>query len=290
MTVAGTDGYYGSPIIKRPVWTWEIPAYFAVGGTAGASAILSGAARAIGDDELAEASARVAAVAGAASPILLISDLGRPERFLNMLRVIRPTSPMNVGAWLLSAFVPAAAVCALGTVRSVPASILLPARVCSTVLGAGMSAYTAVLVSDTAVPAWHEARDLLPYLFAGSAMAGAGAAGVLTSHDRTGLATSVATLGGVSSVAMRQLIENRGRRARESYGEGDAGRLGRWSAALIALGVAGLGFGRRRRWPGLLGAVSVLVGTFLERFSVMRAGVQSADDPRHVIGSQRDRS
>ena len=97
--------YYGLPSLKAPVWTWEIPAYFFVGGAAGAAAVVAAVARVAGADPALVRDARwLAAVGGAASPALLVSDLGRPERFLNMLRVFKLRSPMSVGAWTLVAF------------------------------------------------------------------------------------------------------------------------------------------------------------------------------------------
>ena len=95
--------YYGKPIIKEPVWKPEIPAYFFVGGLAGASAALSAAARLAGNEELARRSLFVAAAGVTASPYLLIKDLGRPARFYNMMRVFKVTSPMSVGTWIVSA-------------------------------------------------------------------------------------------------------------------------------------------------------------------------------------------
>lgn len=287
MTSSDRPGYYGSPILKRPVWTWEIPLYFAVGGTAGASAVLAQTARAIGDDELATASAYVAAVAGAASPVLLISDLGKPERFLNMLRVIRPTSPMNMGAWLLSMFVPSAIVSAVAERVGLPSWATGAARASAAATGAGMSAYTAVLVSDTAVPAWHEVRRRLPFHFAGSAMAAAGAAGVLVASDRHGLAAWTGIAGGISALVTERLVETHSPRTREAYGRGRAGRLGRMANACTALGVAGLALGGGRSLVRILGAGSLLAGAVVERFAVVQAGVQSAEDPNHVIGSQK---
>ena len=103
ITATGTEmrSYYGRPIVKEPVWTWEIPAYFFTGGLAGASSVLSSAARLAGNEELARTSLYVGAVADLVSPALLISDLGRPERFHHMLRVVKVTSPMNLGSWVL---------------------------------------------------------------------------------------------------------------------------------------------------------------------------------------------
>src|SRR5207248_5361935 len=97
------SSYYGRPIIKEPTWTWEIPTYFFTGGLAGASSVLSTAARLAGNEKLARTSLYLGAVADIVSPALLISDLGRPERFHHMLRVVKVTSPMNVGSWVLIA-------------------------------------------------------------------------------------------------------------------------------------------------------------------------------------------
>ena len=93
--------YYGRPVIKEPVWQPEIPWYFFTGGLAGASSILSLVARLGGNEELARKSLYIGAAADVVSPVLLISDLGRPERFLNMFRVFKVTSPMSVGSWIL---------------------------------------------------------------------------------------------------------------------------------------------------------------------------------------------
>ena len=101
--LAGThmDSYYGRPILKEPVWKGEIPWYLFTGGIAGASSVLHGVARLTGNHRLAKSSLYIGAVADAVSPMLLIKDLGRPERFLNMFRVFKVTSPMSVGSWIL---------------------------------------------------------------------------------------------------------------------------------------------------------------------------------------------
>src|SRR5690606_31944144 len=100
-TLHDGSSYYGRPVLKEPVWTWEIPAYFFLGGTAGAANALSLGARLTGNRELADRLSLVATAGLAASPVLLVSDLGRPERFLNMLRVFKVTSPMSVGSWAI---------------------------------------------------------------------------------------------------------------------------------------------------------------------------------------------
>jgi hypothetical protein len=98
-------GYYGLPLLKQPSWTWEIPLYFFVGGAAGAAAVVGAIADYTGADRALVRHARWIAAAGSViSPALLIADLGRPERFLNMLRVFKPRSPMSVGVWTLLGF------------------------------------------------------------------------------------------------------------------------------------------------------------------------------------------
>src|SRR4051794_22643482 len=100
-----TPSYYGLPIVKPPVWTWEIPLYFFIGGAAGASSVIAIAAQITGASPSLVRDARwIAALGAAASGPLLVLDLGRPERFLNMLRVFKPQSPMSVGAWTLTVF------------------------------------------------------------------------------------------------------------------------------------------------------------------------------------------
>ena len=283
-------GYYGRPIIEKPVWTWEIPVYFAAGGVAGASSVLAEAARAIGDDDLAMVARRAAAMAGLASPVLLVSDLGRPERFVNMLRVFRPTSPMNMGAWLLSAFVPCAVAAALprGSTRAEPLARM--AGMAAAALGPGMATYTAVLVADTAVPAWHDARLRLPALFAGSSLAGAGALATLFSRDRTGLGRAAAATGAIVSLGAAHLVEGASPAARRSFGRGRARRLGRLADVATAAGALLLRTGRGGRRRTVAGSVALLAGVVLERFAVMWAGVQSASEPQQVIEGQGRRT
>src|SRR5581483_4925059 len=156
-------------ILKPAPWTWEIPAYFFVGGLAGASATLGLGAELAGMPRLARRARLAAAVGAAACPPLLISDLGRPERFLNMLRVLRPTSPMNVGTWGLSAFGASAGAAAASDITGLARG---PGRLAGAVaglLGPPLAVYTAVLTATTAIPAWSRARPVLPFLFASGA-------------------------------------------------------------------------------------------------------------------------
>src|SRR5436190_13016123 len=164
------SGYYDVPLLKKPVWTWEVPLYFFVGGAAGAAAMIGIAAQITNADKRLVRDARWIATIGAnLSAPLLIADLGRPSRFLNMLRVFKPQSPMSVGAWTLAVFgagSTAAVFVPNKTVRNL-ASLVAAAS------GLVMSTYTGVLLGATTIPVWKEHVDLLPVHFGASALASA---------------------------------------------------------------------------------------------------------------------
>ncbi|HKV68796.1 MAG TPA: NrfD/PsrC family molybdoenzyme membrane anchor subunit, partial [Gaiellales bacterium] len=175
MTERPAEGYYGHPIIKPPVWKDEIAWYLFAGGLAGGSSALGLAARVSGNRTLARSASFTAAAAVTASPILLIKDLGRPERFVNMMRVVKPSSPMNVGTWILTVAGTAAGATAACEATDVLPRVRALAQGVAGLLGPALATYTAVLVADTAVPVWHEARRELPLVFASGAAASAGA-------------------------------------------------------------------------------------------------------------------
>ena len=284
--------YYGKPIIAEPVWSWEIPLYFFTGGLGGAAATLAAAADLSGRTTLARR-AWLCSLAGLGiSPALLISDLGKPSRFLNMLRMIKVTSPMSLGTWLLLG--------TSGAATAGAAANLLPrtigpvghvARPLACAFGSLLTTYTAVLVSDTSVPVWHEARRELPFVFAAGAAASAGAAVTLTAPaSYAGPARTLAMAGATGSLAALQTMEKRLGMHREVYEQGAAGPLGRAAKACIAAGLASIGAGGRRR-AGLsrAGVSLILAGAVLERWSVFRAGFQSARDPKYTVVPQRAR-
>src|SRR5437660_9078533 len=97
-------GYYGQPVVKPPVWTWEIPIYFFIGGLSGMSAVIASAAVLFHHVDLARTAIWLAAIGVILSSILLIMDLGRPLLFINMLRVFKHQSAMSMGVWILSTF------------------------------------------------------------------------------------------------------------------------------------------------------------------------------------------
>lgn len=293
ITAVGTEmrSYYGRPILKEPVWQPEVPWYMFTGGLAGASSVLGLAARATGNQPLAKAGLYISMGAEAICPALLISDLGRPERFLNMLRVFKVTSPMSVGSWILAASGGVTSIATgLELTRRAPRLQVL-AETVSAFLGAPLSIYTATLVSNTAIPVWHEARRELPFLFGASsaASAGAAAAAVVSPADARParrLAVGGVAVGNVVMLAMETRLGMVG----EPYRQGRAGKL---NAAAKVCTIAGASLlatsAKRSRLAAIAGGGLVLAGEAALRWSVFRAGFQSAADPKYLVEPQRRR-
>jgi Polysulfide reductase len=291
ITQRGTEmrSYYGRPVLKEPVWQPEIPWYFFSGGLAGASSVLGFLARKRGNDELADVSLAVASAADVVSPILLISDLGRPERFLNMLRVFKVTSPMSVGSWILalsSALKTAglgAHLLGWGRTRNVLGGL-------SALVGLPLTTYTGVLIADTAVPVWHEARKELPFVFGAGAGASAGAAAALFTRPRkAGPARRLAVGSALVETGLTEVMEKRLGFVGEVYEQGEAGRYGKLAKGLTLAGAAVLGLTGRTRVGAVAGSSLILAGTAAMRWSVFKAGFQSARDPRYTVEPQRAR-
>jgi Polysulphide reductase, NrfD len=290
--------YYGQPVVKEPVWTWEIPLYFFTGGMAGASAGLAFLSQLRGNDVLARRAWGVALAGVGVSPVLLISDLGRPSRFFNMLRLFKVTSPMSVGSWLLAGANTATSLAAADALlppqlrRRLPLAAVAPlARPAAAALGLPLSTYTAVLIANTSVPVWHEARRTLPFVFAGGAAASAGAAATLVCPpEHAGPARRMAVIGAVLQLtAARTMEEGLGELARP-YREGVSGRLARGAQVLTAVGGMALaGLARRSRPAAIAGAGALAAGALLERCAVYLAGSVSARDPAATVGPQRER-
>ncbi len=288
---ARPSSYYGRPILKRPVWRWPVPVYFFTGGLAGASSVVGLAARLRGDARLARRVEVTALGAIAASAGLLVDDLGRPGRFANMLRVFRPSSPMNMGSWLLAGYGPAAGAAAVCDVAGILPSVRAAGEVAAATLGPAVASYTAVLVADTAVPVWHEARRELPFVFAAGAAASAGAATLLhTPPAAAAGARRLVLLAAAADVVATRAMERRLGPLGAPYREGPAAKRARLARGTMVIGAALAGTaGRRRRGAAAMGGSLVLAGCVLQRFAVFAAGVQSADDPRFVVEPQRAR-
>ena len=291
MSEDGTRSYYGQPVIKEPVWSPEIPAYLFTGGLAGASAGLAYLAGLRGDEELARR-AWIAAGAGvSASPLLLISDLGVPRRFLNMLRMFKVTSPMSVGSWILSASGLATSLATANAVTGALPRAAAAARPAAALLGLPLSTYTAALLTNTAIPVWHEARGVLAFVFAGGSAASAGAVAVaVTPPHHAGPARRVAVGGAAAELIALAAMERRLGELGEPLRSGRAGTLNRLAKGITLAGAAVIGArAGRSRAAAVAGGAILAAGTLAERWAIFRAGFQSAADPKYVVGPQRRR-
>lgn len=293
--------YYGIPVVQEPVWVWSIAAYFYIGGVAGAASMLGLAADVAGRGQL-EALARrchwVGTVGDAIGGALLIHDLGRPERFLNMLRVFRPTSPMSMGSWILAGSGAAnGAAVLLSHRRGVLGAVGRVAGAVGGVLGAGLAGYTAVLCSNTAVPIWQHTHRTLPLLFMGSAMGTCGAFLQLLPHRRSerGVLRAVTLGGTVAQLAGSVAVETEASRSPEAarpLKRGLSGALWRTSQVCTVASLAlQLWPGRARgkdRWKDRVANVLLTAGGLAMRFAIHEAGKASANDPIATFRSQRE--
>ena len=294
--------YYGRPVVKASPWKADIPAYFFLGGVAAGSSLLGAGADLTGRPALRRA-ARLSALAGIGLSMgALIHDLGRPSRFLNMQRVVKPTSPMSVGTWVLSLYGPLAGLAATaeasgllpGTLRG-PARILAsvgrPAGIGAALVAPVVASYTAVLLSDTATPTWHDAHRHLPFLFVGSAAAGSGGLAMITSPvEQAGPARRMAVGGALLEFAVDQRMEAAMGLTAEPLHQGKAGSYLRVAKVLNAIGVAGtVLLGRRSRSASVIAGAALLAGSAFTRFGIFEAGQASARDPKYTVVPQRER-
>ncbi|MET0422747.1 MAG: NrfD/PsrC family molybdoenzyme membrane anchor subunit [Actinoplanes sp.] len=292
--------YYGRPVVKPPVWTHDVAAYLFTGGLAAGSALLAAGAQATGRTTMRRAGRVTALGALGASTFFLIKDLGRPDRFHHMLRVAKPTSPMSVGTWILSAFGGAAGVAALaeaapllpargplGLVRRVLPAAGTASGYGAAVLAPALATYTAVLLADTAVPSWNAAYPDLPFIFAGSALASGAGVGLIAAPDTP--ARRMAVIGAALELYGAHRVESTKGLLSEPYRDGRAGRLLRAGRALTAAGVAGALLGRRSRVVSALAGASLLTASALTRFGIFDGGVASAKDPKYTVVPHRER-
>jgi formate-dependent nitrite reductase membrane component NrfD len=284
--------YYGRPIVKEATWAApDIAGYLFLGGLAGASSALAGGAELTGRPNLARPLKLGAAGAIQLSLVALVHDLGRPARFLNMLRVFKPTSPMSVGVWILSAYAPAAIAAAAGELVGELRPLGRAGTAGAALLGPAVASYTAVLIANTATPAWHEGHREMPFVFVGSAASAAAGLGLLGSPLRENApAVRLAVIGAAAELGAVKLLERRIGIVAENYHSGRAGKLMRAAQALTLGGVAlAVSRGRRSRAAAALSGSALLAASACARFGIFEAGLQSARDPRYTVVPQRER-
>ncbi|WP_068164891.1 NrfD/PsrC family molybdoenzyme membrane anchor subunit [Rhodococcus phenolicus] len=299
---ADFESYYGRPIVKPAPWEHDIAVYLFSGGVAAGSSMLAAGADLTGRPALRRVARLGSLVSLLVSMGTLVHDLGKPARFLNMLRVAKPTSPMSVGTWILSLHGPFAGVAAAAELAGMlptrwkrgPVRLLLalgrPAGLVGAATAPPVAAYTAVLLSDTATPAWHSAYEELPFVFCGSAAAASGGLGLLGAPVAEAGPARVFAVGGalVELAAGRRMERSMGLPA-ETLHLGRAGRLMRASTVLTAAGTVGALAGRRSRVLSMISGAALMVGSLCTRLGVYEAGIASAKDPRYTVVPQRER-
>lgn len=292
----GDPGYFDRPVLKEPVWKWYVPAYFYAGGAAGASALLGAMAQVRDRDSLGGLVARcrwIAAAGGALGTFFLVADLGRPERFLNMLRVFRPTSPMNLGSWILSTDAPLAAGSAVlsgaaGSLAAVGDAAALGAGV----MGIPMTGYTAILLTNTAVPVWQQARRALPPLFVSSAIASSASLLQLLrlTDAEERMVRRFAVIGSIGELAAELAVEREAAtvdRVARPLKEGRSGLLLRAARALTAVSLVVNLLPGTGRWKRAVAGITGTAGSIAVKFGITEAGKASAGDPRATFSQQR---
>ena len=300
--------YYGRQVVKATPWEADIPFYLFAGGLAGGSSLLAAGADLTGRPHLRRHARITSVVALSASMLALVHDLGRPTKFYNMLRVFKPTSPMSVGTWVLTAYAPGALVAGgAEIVRLLDADRFLPDRlkvlvtlldraarpggIAAATLAPAVASYTAVLLTDTSTPAWHDAHRELPFVFVGSAAAASGGFGMVTSPlAETGPARALAVIGATAELIVEHRMEKTMGFTAGALHEGTPGRLMRASKVLTAVGAASaLLLGRRHRAFAVVSGLTLMAGSVCTRFGVFEAGQESARDPRYTVVPQRER-
>jgi hypothetical protein len=284
--------YHGNPVLKPPTWTWQIPLYFFVGGVAGVSALIALVSHILGNGRLLQTELLVAFAGGLISAPLLIADLGRPERFLNMLRVFKPRSTMSLGAWTLSGFSSAiglAVVCheliLFGYGNEFFLAVEWLAEVMAAVTGLLLASYTSVLLGVSAIPVWSENRKLLPAVFLTGALGSAAA--VLELFGFMIPATQfIGLVAGISETVIAIMIEVRGRYVDRPLREQAVGWLTRAGALLagptsLLLRIFGPYSAR------YFAAACFIAGALIARYAWVAAGRVSSRDPQALFHIQR---
>ncbi len=292
--------YYGRPVVKASPWTNDIPAYLFLGGLMGGSSLVAVGADLTGRTATRQAARGTALVALLGSTYALIHDLGRPERFYNMLRIARPTSPMSMGTWILSAYGPFAGLAAAAElvpfvpglprwVRTVAPSAGRASGIAAAAVAPAVAGYTAVLMADTSTPSWKESWRQLPFVFTAGAAVSAAGVGLMAPLHESGPARRLAIGAAVAEIATTEWMERSMGLAAEPYHQGTAGKIGKAARAFLVGGAALAAVGRRSRALSAVAGLSVLAGAACTRFAVFEAGQASAKDPKYVVVPQRER-
>jgi hypothetical protein len=286
--------YYGKPILNQIVWAPEdIATYLFAGGLAGASSVLAAGAQLTGRPALARPLKIGVTGALGVSFYGLIHDLGRPMRFVNMLRTFKLSSPMSVGTWILSTYAPFAFGAAASELTGVAPRAGRAATLVAGLVGPAVASYTAALIADTAVPVWHDAHRELPFVFVSSAAMAAAGLGLVTAPVAQASPARRLAVAGLAGelIASRAMDARVGKLVGEPLRQGRSGRLLQASRALGVAGALGAAvLGRRSRLAAAASGAALLAASACTRFGIFEAGRASAADPKYTVIPQRDRS
>lgn len=294
--------YYGIPPIKHAHWTWQVPVYFWIGGIGAGVQMFQTVAQILGhkDEALQRVSRYTVLVTMLLSPILLIWDLGRPERFLNMMRVLKLRSPMSTQSWSLVAFGNLAGLIAARQAAEdgllgrdnvlVRLTKLIPDRLLSLLalpVGLNVGSNTGNLISATSVPIW--ARN---WVFMGPVFL---ASGLSTALSWLSLVLRLTRTGEPKTLHTLHKAEKATILVEAGLITASLVRMSRWGRPLFSKTVAPLFVGgtllggiaapfallrgEENRQKSILASVLVLIGGLAFRFAMIRAGRISADDP-----------
>jgi formate-dependent nitrite reductase membrane component NrfD len=286
------------PFIHAPLWGWEVATYFWLGGMASGSAFVSLACDAAGDHRSAAIARKVALGVVAPAPVLLIADLGRPERFLNMMRIFKPRSPMNTGAWCLLAFSGSGGLAVACDLFGLPRTARRLGAL-TALFGSYLGSYTGVLLACTAVPLWSRSRTILGPAFVATATATGAAAtrlvlvasGLPRGHPTRRALGMIETAAMLSELSISALGERRLGDVAQALDRGRPGAYFRAAKSLVAIGLA-LRVVARRTGPREheFASVAYLAAGLLFRFAWVYAGRASASDDEVVAAVARERS
>lgn len=302
--------YYGRPTVKPSKYHALVWSYTFVAGLAGGAQLIAALAdrarRRRPRLQSVVRHGRYLALSGPAiGSVLLIADLHTPQRWYNMLRIFRKTSPMSIGTYILSSFsvssMLAAAAQWFGGRRvfggGVAARVAAVADVPAAASGAGMTMYTGALLSATSTPAWAAAPRLLTARFACSAIATGAAALSLCEHTRgdarnTPALDRIAAVATVAGIALagataqhptaRRLEDAMQETGKSAMQHALSEHLGH-TLPLVCQGLNELLPGRSRGLS-ILASLGVLAGGMLMRAAVFDAGNASAARPGDYLG------
>lgn len=304
--------YYGRNIVKPSPWTHEIADYLWLGGMAAGSALIGAGASITGRARLRRRARFSSLICVGLGGNALIADLGRPERFLNMMRTAKLTSPMSVGSWILTGFsLTTGAATAIAILRDPDPRMAWVRQqlhlqgffapwlaVADGVATAGsaffsppLAAYTAVLLADTATPLWHQSYRELPFLFVSSGTAAASGLAMITSPvEETDPVRQLAVIGVVCDLTADALMERRLGEEAQPLHEGKAATFHTAARVLNVAGAVTTAVARRNKVLNVAGGAMLVAGSFCTRYAIYHAGQESAKDPVYTVRPQRRRA